>query len=63
MINTLLMNVQRKQSIGLLVAMTLVPLAFMLAAYFLYKSKYKLDEPEYERICKELETRRSQVNE
>ncbi len=62
-IGNLLSNVQRSQSIGLLIAMTVVPLAFMLTAFFLYRAKYKLDEPEYERICKELEYRRSLVNE
>ncbi|MBO6001652.1 MAG: MFS transporter [Spirochaetales bacterium] len=62
-IGNLLSNVQRSQSIGLLLAMTIVPLAFMLAAFFLYRAKYKLDESEYERICKELEYRRSLINE
>ena len=62
-IGNLLSNVQKSQSTGLLRAMTLVPLAFMLAAFFLYRAKYKLDEPEYERICQELESRRSLVNE
>ena len=62
-IGNLLSNVQKSQSTGLLLAMTLVPLAFMLAAFFLYRAKYKLDEPEYERICQELECRRSLVNE
>ena len=62
-IGNLLANVQKSQSIGLLLAMTIVPLAFMLGAFFLYRAKYKLDEPEYERICKELEYRRSLVNE
>lgn len=62
-IGNLLSNVRKSQSTGLLLAMTLVPLAFMLAAFFLYRAKYKLDEPEYERICQELESRRSLVNE
>ena len=62
-IGNLLSNVQKSQSTGLLLAMTLVPLAFMLAAFFLYRAKYKLDEPEYERICQGLENRRSLVNE
>lgn len=62
-IGNLLSNVKRSQSVGLLLAMTIVPLAFMLCAFFLYRAKYKLDEPEYERICRELEYRRSLVNE
>ena len=62
-VSALLANVKKSQSLGLLLAMTIVPLAFMLVAFFLYRAKYKLDEPEYERICKELEYRRSLVNE
>ena len=62
-IGNLLSNVQKSQSIGLLLAMTIVPLVFMLSAFFLYRAKYKLDETEYERICQELEYRRSLVNE
>ena len=62
LIDNLLSNsVKGNQSLGLLLAMTLVPLAFMLGAFFLYKAKYKLDEPEYDRICQELELRRSSV--
>ena len=57
-IENLLSNVKRSQSLGLLLAMTVVPLGFMLVAFFLYRSKYKLDEDEYERICQELEARR-----
>ena len=59
--NLLSSSVKGNQSLGLLLAMTLVPLAFMLGAFFLYKAKYKLDEPEYDRICQELELRRSSV--
>ncbi|MBR2280997.1 MAG: MFS transporter [Spirochaetales bacterium] len=59
--NLLQTSVQKSQSTGLLIAMTVVPLAFMLASYFIYRSKYKLDESEYDRICKELELRRSSV--
>ena len=57
-IENLLSNVKKSQSLGLLLAMTVVPLGFMLIAFFLYRSKYKLDETEYERICQELEARR-----
>ena len=60
-ISNLLSNVHKSQSRGLLFAMTLVPLAFMLVAFFMYKAKYKLDEPEYDRICKELELRKASV--
>ena len=57
--NLLQTSVKNSQSVGLLLAMTVVPLLFMLISYFVYKSKYKLDEPEYDRICKELELRRA----
>ncbi|MBD5083711.1 MAG: hypothetical protein HDT33_01250 [Clostridiales bacterium] len=42
------------QSMGLLITMTVLPWCLMLISYFLYKKKYKLDEAEYDRICKEL---------
>ena len=54
-------GVKNSQSVGLLLAMTIVPLAFMLFSFFIYRSKYKLDEPEYDRICQELELRRASV--
>lgn len=43
------------QGVGLLIAMTLIPCGLMAISYFLYKKKYKLDEEEYDRICRELE--------
>ncbi len=46
------------QTTGLFICITLLPLAFMLAAYFIYKKKYTLDEPEYDRICNELAQRK-----
>ena len=42
------------QSTGLMLAMTVIPCGLMALSYFLYKKKYKLDEDEYERICREL---------
>ena len=33
----------------------------MFASYVLYKGKYKLDEGEYARICKELESRKAKA--
>lgn len=58
-IGELLKGVHSSQTTGLLFAMTLVPLAFMLASYFIYKAKYTLDEAEYDRICGELEMRKA----
>lgn len=47
-------GVGKGKSLGLLITMTVLPCVLMLISYFLYKKKYKLDEEEYERICREL---------
>ncbi|MBR6405649.1 MAG: MFS transporter [Lachnospiraceae bacterium] len=46
------------QSVGMLLFMVFLPMIFMLLAFFLYKKFYKLDEDEYDRICKEIEARK-----
>ncbi len=51
-------KVQPGQKFGLLVCITLVPFIFMFVSYVLYKKHYKLDEDEYDRICKELAARK-----
>lgn len=51
-------GVQRGQTMGLLICMTVIPCAFMLASYLLYKKKYTLDEAEYNRICQEIAARK-----
>ncbi len=53
-------SVTSAETIGLLLFISLVPLVIMFASYVLYKKKYKLDEAEYERICKELEKKRAE---
>lgn len=58
LISEALKGVTSGQNIGLLVMMTLVPCVMMLAAHLIYMKKYKLDEDEYDRICRELEARR-----
>ena len=50
-------SVTSGETIGLLIFISLIPLAFMFVSYILYLKKYKLDEDEYERICKELEAK------
>jgi len=50
----LLSNVHPSQSLGLLLVMVVLPCLLMFLSYILYQRKYKLDEAEYERICKEL---------
>ena len=42
------------QKLILLLCMTILPCILMLLSNYLYQKKYKLDEAEYERICKEL---------
>lgn len=37
--------------------MTVLPCALMFLSYLLYKKYYRLDEDEYERICRELSQR------
>ena len=47
-------NVSEGQKLVLLLCMTILPCVLMLVSNFLYQKKYKLDEAEYARICKEL---------
>ena len=54
-IETIIKGVERGQSFGLLLCMTILPCILMLLSNFLYQKKYNLDESEYARICKELE--------
>lgn len=56
-IQSVLGNVGNGQSIALLLCMTILPCILMLLSNYLYQKKYKLDEAEYERICKEIENR------
>ena len=58
-IQTLLQGVTHGQSIGLLLVMIILPAALLLLSYVLYLRHYKLDEPEYDRICAELKERRA----
>lgn len=53
-IESVISGVQSGQTLGLLIFMTIVPWAFMVSSYLLYKKKYTLDEAEYKRICKEI---------
>ena len=56
-IDVLLQGVARSQSVGLLLVMTVLPCALMFLSFVLYKKYYRLDEDEYERICRELSVR------
>ncbi len=57
-IHELLKGVTHGQSLGLLLVMVVVPLILLIITYLLYMRHYKLDEPEYDRICAELKVRR-----
>ena len=57
----MLQGVAPGQNLGLLFAMTIVPWLLMLLSYLLYKKHYKLDEAEYERICREIERRKAEA--
>ena len=57
-IDQVLQGVTGGQTTGLLLCMTLLPFALMVTSHLLYRKHYKLDEQEYKRICKELESRR-----
>lgn len=60
-ITTVLKGVDGSQTIGLLLAFTLIPCILMFISYILYKRKYKLDEDEYERICNEISKAKGQI--
>mgnify|MGYP003292639263 CR=1 FL=1 len=47
-------EVTEGQKLILLLCMTILPCVLMLVSNYLYQKKYKLDEDEYARICKEL---------
>ena len=49
------------KTLALLICMAVIPCVFMLTSYFLYKKHYKLDEEEYDRICRELNDRKATV--
>ena len=56
-IGDVLSGVGHGQTLGLLLCMTVLPWALMLASYFLYRKHYRLDEEEYDRICAQLAAR------
>ena len=56
-IGEILSVAEKTQSLGLLLVMTILSFLFMLAAHLLYQKHFKLDEAEYDRICKELAER------
>lgn len=57
-IGEVIQGVSSGQTLGLFLCITVVPFVFMLLSYVLYQKHYKLDEPEYDRICAELARRK-----
>ncbi len=53
-IEQIISGVSSSQTIGLLVCMSVLPCVLMFISHLLYRKYYKLDEAEYNRICKEL---------
>ncbi len=57
-IEDVISTVGKAQSMGLLIAMTVIPCILMLISVILYRKFYKLNEDEFDRICKELDAKR-----
>lgn len=55
-------SVGHGQTLGLLIAMTVIPCIFMLASCILYRKFYKLDEKTFADIVTELEAKRGKLN-
>lgn len=60
-ISGVISSVSDSQALGLLLCMAILPCAFMVVSYLLYVKHYKLDEDEYDRICKEIEAKKAKV--
>ena len=58
-IDSLLQGVQPGQVNGLMLVMTVFPCILMFLSYLLYKKHYKLDEAEYDDICRQLAERKA----
>ncbi len=56
-IGDILSHVTHSETLGLLLCMVIPSCILMFIAFLLYKKFYSLDEPEYDRICRELEKR------
>ena len=53
-IDAVLKGVESGQTTGLLLVMVILSFVFLIASYWFYQKKYKIDEDEYDRICKEI---------
>ena len=57
-INNLLSSASQGQFIGLVAAMTLIPVLLFIGCYFVLKKKYIIDEELYDRMVKEIAERK-----
>ncbi|MCR5456572.1 MAG: MFS transporter [Clostridiales bacterium] len=62
-IKSVIDGVESSQTLGLLMAMVLIPIVFGFVSYILYQKKYKLDEKTYDDICRQLEERKAAESE
>ena len=58
-IGAVLASVPSGKSAALLVCMTVIPAALLLAAYFIYRVKYTITEESYEAMVRDIEVRRA----
>lgn len=58
-IENVIASVGKSQSLGLLIAMTVIPCILMLISAVLYHKFYKLNEEEFDDICKQLEAKKA----
>ena len=58
-IDAVLAGVDKGQTTGLLLVMVILSFVFLIASYWFYQKKYRIDEDEYDRICREIEAKKN----
>ncbi len=58
-IDSVIRGIEPGKTTALLLCMVIIPCVLMLLSYFMYKKHYKLDEDEYDRICREIAERKA----
>ncbi len=51
-------GMEHAKAVGLIIVMTVIPAVLMNIAHYLYRRYYRLDEEEYDRICREIAERK-----
>ena len=59
-IDQTIQGIANGQKLGLLLAMVIIPCVMLVLSYIIYQKKYPLDEDEYNRICAELQARKTE---